>query len=179
MNHFSAPMTGSTESADRASVQSCSMIQYSCSLTSTAISVEPTARPEVHPSSEANGHGVSIGNFHSCDCLCLGLTAGMHPESKSQEAEREDCPGYCRTESQCQSGGGGSARRLEPRQAAQSEYRYQGAIGQPALTGVEADAVIAGRPYDDPDELVTRHILSQSQVRQDCGSADGEEVSHG
>jgi DNA uptake protein ComE-like DNA-binding protein len=29
------------------------------------------------------------------------------------------------------------------------------------LTGVEADAVIAGRPYDDPNELVTRHILTK------------------
>jgi DNA uptake protein ComE-like DNA-binding protein len=28
------------------------------------------------------------------------------------------------------------------------------------LTGVEAEAVIAGRPYDDPNQLVTLHILS-------------------
>jgi DNA uptake protein ComE-like DNA-binding protein len=33
------------------------------------------------------------------------------------------------------------------------------------LTDAEADAVIAGRPYDDLGELVTRHILSQ--VRYD------------
>jgi hypothetical protein len=33
------------------------------------------------------------------------------------------------------------------------------------LTDAEADAVIARRPYDDPGELVTRHILSQ--VRYD------------
>lgn len=31
------------------------------------------------------------------------------------------------------------------------------------LTGAEADAVIAGRPYDEPGQLVTRHILSQKK----------------
>ena len=31
------------------------------------------------------------------------------------------------------------------------------------LSGAEADAVIAGRPYDDPRELVNRRILSPSQ----------------
>lgn len=29
------------------------------------------------------------------------------------------------------------------------------------LTGVEADSVIAGRPYNDPEELVSRRILSR------------------
>src|SRR5882757_973769 len=31
------------------------------------------------------------------------------------------------------------------------------------LTGVEADAVISGRPYDEPGQLVSRRILSQSE----------------
>ncbi|HEX3354609.1 MAG TPA: hypothetical protein VHS34_17450 [Terriglobales bacterium] len=31
------------------------------------------------------------------------------------------------------------------------------------LTGTEADAVIANRPYDEPGELVTRRILSQGK----------------
>jgi len=33
----------------------------------------------------------------------------------------------------------------------------------PQVTSAEADAVIAGRPYDDPHQLVTRKILSQSK----------------
>jgi competence protein ComEA len=33
----------------------------------------------------------------------------------------------------------------------------------PGVTGVEADEVIAGRPYDSPDQLVTRRILPQSK----------------
>ena len=33
----------------------------------------------------------------------------------------------------------------------------------PGVTGVEADEVIAGRPYDNPDQLVTRRILPQSK----------------
>ena len=33
----------------------------------------------------------------------------------------------------------------------------------PGVTGVEADREIAGRPYNDPSELVTRRILSQSK----------------
>ncbi len=33
----------------------------------------------------------------------------------------------------------------------------------PGVTGVEADGVIAGRPYDNPDQLVTRRILPQSK----------------
>lgn len=31
------------------------------------------------------------------------------------------------------------------------------------LTDAEADAVTAGRPYDDPSQLVTRRIISQSK----------------
>jgi len=36
-------------------------------------------------------------------------------------------------------------------------------LSLPELTGAEADRVIAGRPYDDPGQLVTRHILTQSE----------------
>jgi len=36
-------------------------------------------------------------------------------------------------------------------------------ITLPGVTGVEADRVIAGRPYDDPGQLVTRHILPKSK----------------
>ena len=33
----------------------------------------------------------------------------------------------------------------------------------PGVTEAEADREIAGRPYNDPSELVTRHILPQSK----------------
>jgi len=33
----------------------------------------------------------------------------------------------------------------------------------PGITDVEADKVIAGRPYDDPGELVTRRIIPKSK----------------
>jgi len=33
----------------------------------------------------------------------------------------------------------------------------------PGITGPEADRVIAGRPYDDPNDLVTRHIMSKAE----------------
>jgi len=36
-------------------------------------------------------------------------------------------------------------------------------ITLPGVTGAEADRVIAGRPFDDPGQLVTRHILPQSK----------------
>jgi DNA uptake protein ComE-like DNA-binding protein len=36
-------------------------------------------------------------------------------------------------------------------------------ISLPGVTRVEADREIAGRPYNDPSELVTRHILPQSK----------------
>lgn len=36
-------------------------------------------------------------------------------------------------------------------------------IALPGVTGVEADREIAGRPYNDPRELVTRRILPQSK----------------
>jgi DNA uptake protein ComE-like DNA-binding protein len=36
-------------------------------------------------------------------------------------------------------------------------------LSLPGVTGVEADGVIAGRPYDDPGELVTRRILPKSK----------------
>ena len=34
-------------------------------------------------------------------------------------------------------------------------------LSLPGVTAAEADRVIAGRPYDDPGQLVTRHILPQ------------------
>jgi competence protein ComEA len=33
----------------------------------------------------------------------------------------------------------------------------------PGVTDAEADRVIAARPYDQPSDLVTRHILSKAQ----------------
>jgi competence protein ComEA len=36
-------------------------------------------------------------------------------------------------------------------------------ISLPGVTGAEADGVIAGRPYDDPGQLVTRRILPQGK----------------
>ena len=33
----------------------------------------------------------------------------------------------------------------------------------PGVSGAEADRVIAGRPYDDPNELVTRRIMTKSE----------------
>lgn len=33
----------------------------------------------------------------------------------------------------------------------------------PGVTDAEGDRVIAGRPYDDPAQLVTRHILTKNQ----------------
>jgi DNA uptake protein ComE-like DNA-binding protein len=36
-------------------------------------------------------------------------------------------------------------------------------LSLPDFTGAEADRVIAGRPYDDPGQLVNRHILTQSE----------------
>ena len=36
-------------------------------------------------------------------------------------------------------------------------------ITLPGVSGPDADKVIAGRPYDTPDQLVTRHILTQRE----------------
>jgi DNA uptake protein ComE-like DNA-binding protein len=33
----------------------------------------------------------------------------------------------------------------------------------PGITPAQADRIIAGRPYDDPKDLVTRHILPQTE----------------
>jgi competence protein ComEA len=33
----------------------------------------------------------------------------------------------------------------------------------PGVTEVEADRIIGGRPYNDPDQLVTRRIMSQGE----------------
>jgi competence protein ComEA len=33
----------------------------------------------------------------------------------------------------------------------------------PGMTAAEADRVIAGRPYNQPDEVVTRHVLSKAE----------------
>jgi DNA uptake protein ComE-like DNA-binding protein len=36
----------------------------------------------------------------------------------------------------------------------------------PGVTDTEADGMIAGRPYDDPGQLVTRHILPKIKYDQ-------------
>jgi DNA uptake protein ComE-like DNA-binding protein len=33
----------------------------------------------------------------------------------------------------------------------------------PGMTAAEADRVIAGRPYNEPGDLVTRHILPKTE----------------
>jgi len=36
-------------------------------------------------------------------------------------------------------------------------------LSLPGMTAEEADKVIAGRPYDDPNDLVKRHILPKAE----------------
>lgn len=33
----------------------------------------------------------------------------------------------------------------------------------PGITNADADRVMAGRPYDEPSQLVTRHVVSKSE----------------
>src|SRR6185437_15473222 len=42
-------------------------------------------------------------------------------------------------------------------------------ITLPGVSGPDADKIIAGRPYDTPDQLVTRHILTQSKYDKIAG----------
>jgi DNA uptake protein ComE-like DNA-binding protein len=36
----------------------------------------------------------------------------------------------------------------------------------PGISAAEADRVIAGRPYGEPDELVTRHIVAKAEYEK-------------
>ena len=36
-------------------------------------------------------------------------------------------------------------------------------LGLPGVTAAEADRVIAGRPYNEPGEVVTRHIMPKAE----------------
>jgi DNA uptake protein ComE-like DNA-binding protein len=36
-------------------------------------------------------------------------------------------------------------------------------VNLPGVTAREADRVIAGRPYNDPSDLVTRHIIPKTE----------------
>ena len=36
-------------------------------------------------------------------------------------------------------------------------------VSLPGMTSAEADRVIAGRPYGEPGELVTKHIVSKAE----------------
>jgi DNA uptake protein ComE-like DNA-binding protein len=47
-------------------------------------------------------------------------------------------------------------------------------ITLPGVSGPDADKVIAGRPYDTPDQLVTRHILTQSKYDKIAGRLIGK-----
>ena len=42
-------------------------------------------------------------------------------------------------------------------------------LSLPGVTGAEADRVIAGRPYNEPSELVTRHIMSKAEFDKIAG----------
>jgi len=39
----------------------------------------------------------------------------------------------------------------------------------PGITPLEADRVIAGRPYNQPEELVTKHILTKAEYDKIAG----------
>lgn len=42
-------------------------------------------------------------------------------------------------------------------------------LSLPGVTATEADRVIAGRPYDAPNELVTKHILPKAEYDKIAG----------
>jgi DNA uptake protein ComE-like DNA-binding protein len=39
----------------------------------------------------------------------------------------------------------------------------------PGMTAAEADRVIAGRPYNEPNDVVTRHIMSKTEFDKIAG----------
>ena len=39
-------------------------------------------------------------------------------------------------------------------------------LSLPGMNSTQANRIIAGRPYQDPQELVTRHLMTQSQYDQ-------------
>ena len=108
--------------------------------------------------------------------VCRLWTCGCTPNQNPQELKEKTAHATAELKSERQSRCRRSAGRLEPRQAAQCEHRHPGAVSQPAVDRRGSGCGDRGRPYDDPGELVTRRILSQSQVRQDFGPVDGEKT---
>ena len=45
-------------------------------------------------------------------------------------------------------------------------------LALPGITEAAAERIIKGRPYDDPQELTSRHILSQAQYDQIKGQVE-------
>ena len=56
-------------------------------------------------------------------------------------------------------------RHRQPVERPQPELlaAYEQLLSLPGVTAAEADRVIAGRPYDEPGELVTRRIMPKTE----------------
>jgi len=50
-------------------------------------------------------------------------------------------------------------------------------LSLPGVTAAEADQVIAGRPYNEPGEVVTRRIMSKSEYDKIAGPGHDQEMA--
>jgi competence protein ComEA len=107
----------------------------------------------------------SLRNRHIVAVLLLAVLAGCTQQQQSPQAIREktaeataEAKSDAKAVAEGLREGWNRNKSLDLNTASREQLR-----SLPGMTDAEADRVIAGRPYDDPSDLLTRHLMSKAE----------------
>jgi DNA uptake protein ComE-like DNA-binding protein len=106
---------------------------------------------------------VSIGISILAIVSICGLAAGCTPNKNPEEVREQTAKATAELKTNAKAVAAGIREGWSRDKPLDLNTATREQLVSLPMTGVEADAVIAGRPYDDPDQLVSRHILSQAR----------------
>ncbi len=106
---------------------------------------------------------VSIGISILAIVSICGLAAGCTPNKNPEEVREQTAKATAELKTNAKAVAAGIREGWSRDKPLDLNTATREQLVSLPMTGVEADAVIAGRPYDDPDQLVSRHILSRAR----------------
>jgi DNA uptake protein ComE-like DNA-binding protein len=105
----------------------------------------------------------SSREFSILAIVCLGSLAGCAPNQNPEELKEKTARATAELKTDAKAVAAGVREGWSRDKPLDVNTATRQQLVSLPLTGAEADGVIAGRPYDQPGELVTRHILSQAK----------------
>jgi DNA uptake protein ComE-like DNA-binding protein len=134
---------------------------------------EPTVSPEISSKMRKKDRGKTMDSISSrivAITVLLAAFVGCTQQQSPQKLQQKTAQATEEVKSDAQAVAAGVRegwnhdRPLDVNTATKDQL-----ISLPGVTSPEADRVIAGRPYSDPNELVTRHIMSRAEFDKISG----------